>query len=72
MGAVDVIDPGTRKLLDSRNVTSFGSGRYLKYRASGHVQFRITNVWTKRYTASPDAGFSGVFFDPSGTTSTEP
>jgi hypothetical protein len=70
--AVDVIDPGTRKLLDSRNVTSFGSGRYLKYHISGHVQFRITNVWTKRYTASPDAGFSGVFFDPIGTARTEP
>jgi len=70
--AVDVIDPGSRKVLDSRNVTSFGNGRYLKYRISGHVQFRITNVWTKRYTASPDAGFSGIFFDPTGTASTEP
>jgi hypothetical protein len=70
--AVDVIDPGTRRLLDSRNVTSFGSGRYLKYRISGHVQFRITNVWTKRYTASPDAGFSGMFFDATGTMPTEP
>jgi hypothetical protein len=69
---VDVIDPGTRKLLDSRNVTSFGSGRYLKYRVRGHVQFRITNVWTKRYTASPDAGFSGVFFDPADTKPTGP
>jgi hypothetical protein len=68
---VDVIDPLTRKLLDSRNVTSFGSGRYLKYRVSGHVQFRITNVWTKRYTASPDAGFSGVFFDAEETKPTE-
>ena len=70
--AVDVIDAGTRKLLDSRNVISFGSGRYLKYRIAGQVQFRITNVWTERYTASPDAGFSGVFFDPTGTTPTAP
>ena len=70
--AVDVIDPGTRKLLDSRNVTSFGSGRYLKYRASGHIQFRITHVWTRRYTASPDAGFSGIFFGSIGAALREP
>ena len=69
---VDVIDAGTRKLLDSQNVTKFGGGRYLKYRISGHVQIRITNVWTERYTASLDAGFSGVFFDPVGTASKEP
>lgn len=69
---VDVIDPNTRKLLDSRNVTSFGSGRYLKYRISGHLQFRITNVWTRRYTASPDAGFSGMFFDPPSIVAKEP
>jgi hypothetical protein len=65
---VDVIDAGTRKLLNSRNVTGFGSGQYLKYRVSGRVQFRITNVWSKRYASSPDAGFSGIFFDPSGAT----
>jgi hypothetical protein len=70
--AVDVIDAGTRKLFDSRNVARYGSGRYLKYRISGHVQIRITNVWTERYPASPDAGFSGVFFDPAGTTSNGP
>lgn len=61
---VDVIDAGTRQRLDSRNLINFGSGRYLKYRVSGRVQFRITNVWTKRYQSSPDAGFSGLFFDP--------
>jgi hypothetical protein len=69
---VDVIDPNTRMLLDSRNVTSFGSGRYLKYRLSGHLQFRITNVWTKRYTASPDAGFSGMFFDAARIAARKP
>jgi hypothetical protein len=61
---VDVIDPVTRKRLDTRNLTAFDSGRYLRYRVSGRVQLRITNVWTKRYTLSPDAGFSGLFFDP--------
>jgi hypothetical protein len=61
---VDVIDAGTRRRLDSRNLIDFGSGRYLKYRVSGRIQLRITNVWTKRYQSSPDAGFSGLFFDP--------
>jgi len=61
---VDVIDAVSRKRLDSRNLIHSGPGRYLKYRVSGRVQFRITNVWTKRYQSSPDAGFSGLFFDP--------
>jgi hypothetical protein len=61
---VDIIDAVTRKRLDTRSLTAFGSGRYLRYRVSGRVQFRITNVWTKRYTISPDAGFSGLFLDP--------
>jgi hypothetical protein len=61
---VDVIDADSRKRLDSRNLIHFGSGRYLRYRVSGRVQFRITNVWTKRCQSSPDAGFSGLFFDP--------
>jgi len=61
---VDVIDAVSRKRLDTQNVTNFGSGLYLRYRVTGRVQFRITNVWTKRYQLSPDAGFSAVFFDP--------
>jgi hypothetical protein len=63
--AVDTIDALSRKRLDTQNVINFGSGLYLRYRVSGRVQFRITNVWTKRYTISPDAGFSALFFDPS-------
>ncbi len=62
---VDTIDALSRKRLDTQNVINFGSGLYLRYRVSGRVQFRITNVWTKRYTISPDAGFSALFFDPS-------
>lgn len=53
----------SRKLLDSHNLTDFASGKYLKYRVKGRVQFRLTNVWTERYSLSPDAGFSGIFFD---------
>jgi hypothetical protein len=60
---VDVIDANTRKLLDSRNLTGFEQGRYIKYHIKGRVQIRLTNVWTERYKLSPDAGFSGLFFD---------
>jgi hypothetical protein len=60
---VDVIDANTRKLLDSRNLTGFEQGRYINYRIKGKVQLRLTNVWTERYKLSPDAVFSGLFFD---------
>jgi len=60
---VDAIDANTRKRLDTQNVTNFGSGVYLTYKCSGKIQFRITNVYSDRYTQSVDAGFSAVFFD---------
>jgi len=60
---VDVIDPVSRKLLHSINLTDFYNGRYLMYRITGNVAFRITNVWTQRYSRSTDAGFSGIFLD---------
>ena len=60
---VDVIDADSRKRIDTQNITDFGSGIYLKYACSGRLQFRITNVYTDRYTQSKDAGFSALFFD---------
>ena len=59
---VDVIDANSRKRLDTQNITDFGSGVYLKYECSGKVQFRITNVYTDRYTESKDAGFFSNIF----------
>jgi hypothetical protein len=60
---VDVIDANSRKRMDTQNITDFGSGIYLKYHCRGKIQFRITNVYTDRYTQSKDTGFSGIFFD---------
>ncbi len=60
---VDVIDPNTQKLLDSQNVHSFSDGVYLSWNISGHVQLRLTNVWTKRYQKSKDTAIYGVFVD---------
>lgn len=60
---VDIIDPDTRKVLHSYNLTDYAQGIYLNYQMKGHLQCRITNVWTRRYDQSPDAGFSAIFFN---------
>jgi hypothetical protein len=60
---VDAIDANTRKRIDTQNITNFGSGVYIKYKCSGKIQFRITNVYSDRYIKSKDAGFSAIFFD---------
>ena len=59
---VDVIDANTRELMNSQNITHFGSGVYLKYRVLGRVQIRLTNVYCDRYTHSTEACFSAIFF----------
>lgn len=60
---VDVIDPDTQKLLDSQNVYDFSKGVYLSWNVSGHLQIRLTNVWTKRYQDSKDTAIHGIFID---------
>ncbi|MBN1185400.1 MAG: hypothetical protein JXB49_24155 [Bacteroidales bacterium] len=60
---VDIIDPDSRKVLHSYNLTNYAQGIYLNYKMKGKLQCRITNVWTQRYQKSPDAGFSAIFFD---------
>lgn len=61
---VDIIDLNTRKVLHSYNLTDYAQGIYLKYKMKGNLQCRLTNVWTRRYTKSPDVGISGIFLDP--------
>jgi hypothetical protein len=56
---IDVIDPATGNVLDSRTVTAFQGGQYLSWTVSGHVQFRITNL----ASANSNAVVSGVFLD---------
>jgi hypothetical protein len=60
---IDIIDANSRKVLHSYNLTDFAQGVYLSYKMKGRLQCRITNVWTRRYDQSPDAGFSAIFFD---------
>lgn len=54
---IEVIDPATKNVLDSRVVSNFANGQYLVYNISGNVQFRLTAL-----TGSA-AYLSGVFFN---------
>ena len=53
---IDVIDPSTSNVLDTRSISSFQNGEYLTWNLKGHVQFRVTS------TAGPNAVISGLFF----------
>ncbi|HWE37485.1 MAG TPA: fibronectin type III domain-containing protein [Isosphaeraceae bacterium] len=55
---IDVIDPTTGAVLDSRTISSFTGGDYLSWNLRGHVQIRVTNL------AGPNAVVSGLFFGP--------
>ncbi len=56
---VDVIDPATGAVLDTRTVSSFHNGTYLVWKISGHVQLRFTKL------SGGNAVLSGLFFGPS-------
>ncbi len=55
--AIDVLDPSTGNVLDHRTLSSFGSGDYLSWKVTGHVQLRVT------LTAGANAVVSGLFLD---------
>jgi uncharacterized delta-60 repeat protein len=54
---VDILDPNTGVLLDSREVSSFAGGQYLVWNLSGHVIVRITNL-----KSGSNAVLSAIFF----------
>ena len=41
---VDVVDPSTGTVLDSRTIASFHNGEYLTWALTGHVQLRVTRL----------------------------
>jgi hypothetical protein len=55
---IDVIDPATGQVLDTRQLSNFSSGVYLAWNVSGSVTFKVT------CTAGYNAVISGLFFDP--------
>ena len=58
---VDVLDPATNFVLDSRNISNFSNGVYLVWNIAGHVKLRFTDTTTG---ASLNAVSSGIFFGP--------
>jgi hypothetical protein len=53
---VDVVDPATGAVLDSRTISNFAGGQYLSWTVTGRVTLRVTA------TAGPNAVLSGIFF----------
>ncbi|WP_165071831.1 fibronectin type III domain-containing protein [Paludisphaera rhizosphaerae] len=63
---IEVVDPVTSVVLDSREASQFHDGLYQTWDVRGSVQFRITRV------GGSNAVVSGIFFDPVPGTSTAP
>jgi hypothetical protein len=53
---VDVVDSDTGVTLDSRTISSFGSGQYLVWNLAGHVVIQVTRL------SGTNAVISGLFF----------
>ncbi len=53
---IDVLDPATGTVLDTRTLSSFTGGQYLIWDISGYVRFRLTRQ------AGPNAIVNGLFF----------
>jgi hypothetical protein len=60
--AIQVVDPQTQAVLDSRSVSSFTNGIYVVWNISGHVRFNVTT------TSGPNATISGVFLGGGSST----
>jgi hypothetical protein len=57
---VEALDGDSGTVLNTQNVSGFGSGKYLKYTVKWHIKFKITNTGTPPFQ---NAVFSGVFFN---------
>lgn len=55
--SVEVLDAGTGRLLETRAVSAFSGGVYLKWNVTGQVRFRLKRI------AGVDAVVSGVLID---------
>jgi hypothetical protein len=64
---VNILDPATYGVLDTRSVTSFGAGAWLVWSVRGHIALQITNA-----LGSPSAVVNGLFFASMPTPGTTP
>jgi hypothetical protein len=62
----EIIDAATGAVLDRRDASSFGDGRYWIWRITGRVVIRVTR------TGGPSPVAAAVFFDPASTTTPPP
>jgi hypothetical protein len=53
---IEVVEPITNAMLDTRVTAGFVNGRYLVWNRKGHVILRVTNL------GQPNAVVSGLFF----------
>ncbi len=63
---VDLIDPSTGAVLDSRTITNLSGGIYLSWKMSGDLTFRFTRL------SGPNPVINGIFFDPVLSSSISP
>ena len=63
---VDVINPSTGAVLDSRTISSFEGGVYLSWQLTGNIELRFTAL------AGPNAVLSGIFFQGPGQSQYDP
>ncbi|MGA2716917.1 MAG: hypothetical protein ABSG41_27840, partial [Bryobacteraceae bacterium] len=57
---IDIIDPSSGSVLDTRTLTSFSAGQYPVWNITGHVTIQVTQL------SGPNAVISAVFFDTAG------
>ncbi len=61
---IQIISATTGTVLDTRTISSFSAGVYLKWTLSGNVVIKVTDL------AGPNAVLNGLFFDPPTSSST--
>ena len=59
---IQLIDPATGNVLDTKTIGFFLSGKYLIWNVQGHIHVVVTNN-----VQGTNADISGLFFDPPGT-----
>lgn len=59
---VQLVNADTGVVLDTRSITSFDNGIYLRWVIEGHIQIRL--IKTAVFTAGSNAKVSGIFLDP--------
>ena len=63
---IDVVNPATGDVLDSRTVSGFSNGEYWVWEVTGDVRFRFTMI------GGVNAVMNGLFLDPVTTTTNQP